>query len=148
MEWKTAERQIDHRGAEQASQPPLFGQSENVYRFQLFSHAKSPLMNDFKYTVVLSWQTRNWRHRKRASEWCKDYGLQPLHKTCQIGSLYRKERSDLERKLKALFNGKLEKYFSFVICSSCMKDATIEDDEVRKSQFSSGYEMVQLPENS
>lgn len=99
-------------------------------------------MNYLKSTTVIVWHTRNWRHQKRAETYCKDYAMRALHKNCYIGSLYKKEYLELNFKLEKLMNGKSERCHSFVICSSCVKNAKIDHSNSNPSESLPAYEMV------
>lgn len=104
-------------------------------------------MNDPLFTIVVSWQTRNWRKTSRAENWCKDYGLKALHKKLHIGTLYRKEQSVLDKKMKTLFSGKTDSYHSFSMCASCAKDATRGHEKVRAIVDNRPtYEILQIAE--
>lgn len=102
-------------------------------------------MNRLASTAVISWRTRNWRHARAAERWCKDYNLVPLYKNFYIGTIYRDEREELDRKLGNLFTGRNERYCSFVLCASCVKDVSMNFDS--GSTFHRGqsdYELVQI----
>ena len=68
-------------------------------------------MRDLLKPTLVCWETRNWRHRKKATEWCKNYDLTPLTKTIYIGNLKTKEKSRIELSFHALFITKTEKYY-------------------------------------
>ncbi len=101
-------------------------------------------MNNLLFTVVVSWQTRNWRRTRQAENWCKDFGLRPLHKKLYIGTLYREERVSLDSKLKTLFCGKTDSHYSFAMCASCTKDASIGHETLQAITGKPAYEIVRI----
>jgi hypothetical protein len=101
-------------------------------------------MNNLLFTVVVSWQTRNWRRSRQAENWCRDFGLRPLHKKLYIGTLYRDERASLDSKLRALFCGKTDFYYSFSMCASCAKDANIGHEALQAIADKPAYEIVRI----
>jgi hypothetical protein len=102
-------------------------------------------MNNFSATTLVLWETRNPRHAKKASDWCRDYGLHKITRTVWIGQLYPKERSQLHTRFQGLFSAKTEKVAFSAICQSCFDvaliNARIKSDAVHVSQF----ELVQVP---
>jgi CRISPR/Cas system-associated endoribonuclease Cas2 len=105
-------------------------------------------MNYSAYITLVSWETRNWRHRDKALVWCKDYGLKAITKHVFIGELYAKERRELEAKFKGLFTKKTEKFFFASMCKSCFNESM--SGMMIKEKFShvDHFELVQMPEKA
>jgi CRISPR/Cas system-associated endoribonuclease Cas2 len=104
-------------------------------------------MNNLPYTTIVGWETRNWRHRKQALVWCKDYGLKAINSRVFIGELYAKERSLMQSKFKELFTKKTEKFFFVTLCKSCFNESMIGANVTYKPKHSMPFELVQMPEN-
>ena len=105
-------------------------------------------MNYSTYITLLSWETRNWRHQKRALVWCKDYGLKPLNKYVFVGEIYQKEKLEIERKFKTLFQGRTEKFFFVTLCKSCLNESMKGTSGEKKFNYVNHFELVQMTENS
>ena len=101
-------------------------------------------MNYPTYITLVSWETRNWRHRERALLWCKDYGLKPINKHLFIGELYEKERLHMKRKFEALFIKKTEKFFFATMCKSCFNEGMSGDALKDTIRAVSSFELVQI----
>ena len=105
-------------------------------------------MNYLPYITILSWETRNWRHRDKALVWCKDYGLKPVNKHLFMGELYAKEKAELERKFKELFNNKTEKFFFATMCNSCFNESMSGMPIKQKIAHVDNFELVQITEKA
>ncbi len=108
-------------------------------------------MNNFNVITLVSWETRNWRHRDKAVQWCKNYGLKPVLRNMYIGKLYSKERDKLEKQFKGTFAKKTEKFFVSTLCRSCFEDSvfsgtlsSVKDDV----DIESAFELIQISTNS
>ena len=88
-------------------------------------------MNRLLYVTLVAWKCTNLKRQHRAEKWCKDYGLERLHKSLYMGTLYRKERMVLDKKMHGLLKLKQEQFFSFSICATCLDSASV-DRELRK----------------
>jgi len=105
-------------------------------------------MNNSLYTTLVSWETRNWRHRDRALLWCKDYGLKPITKHVFIGELYQKERSQMNTKFRELFIGKTEKFFFATMCNACFNESMSGMNLQDKVKQTSTFELIQMPKKA
>ena len=103
-------------------------------------------MNYPAYITLVSWETRNWRHRDKALVWCKDYGLKSITKNLFVGELYTKEREEIESKFKFLFTKKTEKFFFATMCKACFNDGMSGIAIKEKIQSISAFELIQMPE--
>ena len=99
-------------------------------------------MNNFDTTTIIGWETRNWRHNKKAVILCKDYGLKPILKSLYIGNLRSKERKIIFPLLGKIFMKKTEKIFTATLCQSCsfLLNSAIRGKIVKEPNF----EIVQL----
>lgn len=88
--------------------------------------------NPFTDTAVC-WETRNQKHSRKATEWCKNYGLHGLTATLYIGKLKRKEREIIINGFQKLFIKKTEAFHIFPLCKSCYRE--IELYKVNKDQL-------------
>ena len=104
-------------------------------------------MNYPSYTTLISWETRNWRHREQALKWCKDYGFKPVTKHTFIGDIYEKEREELRAKFASLFISKTERFFFVALCKTCFNESMIEAKLSEKLSRTSHFELIQMPEN-
>ena len=104
-------------------------------------------MNNLPYITLVSWETRNWRHRDRVLVWCKDYGLKPVTKHVYVGELYSKEKAEIESKFKGLFSGKTEKFFFATMCKSCFNEKMLGMRMKEKMNKNSFFELIQMSEN-
>lgn len=102
-------------------------------------------MNYSAYITLVSWETRNWRHRDKALVWCKDYGLKSITKNLFVGELYAKEREEIESKFKSLFTKKTEKFFFATMCKSCFNEGMSGIPLKDKIQSISTFELIQMP---
>jgi hypothetical protein len=78
-------------------------------------------MSHFDYTIIVGWESRNRRNKKRAEIWCKDYGLKPILKNLYIGRVRADQRENLRKLFADLFLNKTEKIFLGTFCDSCEK---------------------------
>lgn len=104
-------------------------------------------MNRLLFTVIISWHTKNWRRAEQAERWCKDYGFIRLHKNLHSGKLYLGERGQLDKKMKTLFSGKLDRYCSFAMCASCAPNSIVNFTIHNPPWLDSEYEIVQDKES-
>src|SRR5579871_2623817 len=88
-----------HTGAKRGSRAAFPWTRGKIHAVRLFADVIIG-MNDILFTVVDSWQTRNWRRDKKADARCRDFGLAPLHKRLYAGTLYRRERDELHKGLE------------------------------------------------
>ena len=105
-------------------------------------------MNYYAYITLVSWETRNWRHRDKAIVWCKDYGLESVTKHVFIGELYAKERGEMESKFKSLFTKKTEKFFFASMCKSCFNESLSGVPIKERISRMDRFELVQMPEKA
>ena len=89
-------------------------------------------MSHFNYTIIIGWETRNWRHIKRAEVWCKDYGLRPILKNLHIGRVRSNDKEKLKKFFTSLFSKKTEKIFFGTFCDTCEKTLATEVREKTK----------------
>lgn len=82
--------------------------------------------------TLICWETKNWRHHKKALDWCKNYKLTSLAKTIFIGYLNTKERNRIERLFTCIFLGKTEKYYFFLLHGSVLGEITDKEGEIGK----------------
>ena len=105
-------------------------------------------MNNFTAATMVSWESRNWRHRDKAALWCRDYGLVPILKNVYAGKLYAKERANLTKKLNGLFSKKTERFFVATICRTCFESSTfsgtLEKDMAKSMDEGPAFEMIQI----
>ncbi|MDB5255236.1 MAG: hypothetical protein JWL92_612 [Candidatus Nomurabacteria bacterium] len=101
-------------------------------------------MNNNPVTIFISWETRNWRHTKKAISICKDFGLESLTKQSYIGKLYTKERYQLEELFNILFQKKTDTFFMFALCQSCYNMAGTSIGKLTKVNTFQSFEMVQV----
>ena len=107
-------------------------------------------MNYSLYTTIVNWETRNWRHHKKAVLWCHDYGLKSATKYFFVGRLYSKEREELSEKFQNLFTGKTEKFFFVNMCRSCFNESMSDQyfGNIRKDiEKSVSFELIQVSQN-
>jgi len=104
-------------------------------------------MNRLLFTVIISWQTRNWRRGRQAEKWCRDYGLVKVHKNLYSGKLYLRERSQFNQKMTGLLAGKHDVFCSFVMCASCAPNSFVTADIHNPPWIDSLYEIVQTEDN-
>src|SRR5690349_16733690 len=102
-------------------------------------------MNYQPYITLVSWETRNWRHRDKALVWCKDYGFTSVTKHAFIGEVYAKERNQMHAKFKSLFTGKTEKFFFAAMCKSCFNESMMGSGVKGKIKKMDHFELVQMP---
>ena len=76
-------------------------------------------------SMLLSWESRNWRRLKKATDLCKDYGLTALSKKLFIGNVNKNEIAELKQKLTDLFIGNTDRFFLFMICKSCLEVSSV-----------------------
>ena len=108
-------------------------------------------MNHFNAITLVSWETRNWRHRDQAVLWCKNYGLKPVLRNVYIGKLYSKEREKLEKIFKETFAKKTEKFFVSTLCRSCFEDSVFSGtlNSMKDAiDIESAFKLIQIPPNS
>ncbi len=108
-------------------------------------------MNNFNAITLVSWETRDWRHRDKAVLWCKNYGLKPVLRNMYIGKLYSKEREKLENKFKGAFAKKTEKFFISTLCRSCFEDSVFGGTLSSKKDdvdIETAFELIQITPNS
>jgi undecaprenyl pyrophosphate synthase len=105
-------------------------------------------MNYAAYITLVSWETRNWRHRDKALVWCKDYGLKSITKHVFIGELYAKESKEMQVKFKNLFTSKTEKFFFATMCKSCFNEGMSGMAVKEKVRRLDNFELVQMPEKA
>lgn len=100
-------------------------------------------MRDLLKPTLVCWETRNWRHRKQALEWCKNYGLTPLTSTVYAGNLKTKERKRIEDNFKNLFINKTEIYYFFPLHNFTVNQLTGKRDQAKeKLSGDSDFEIV------
>ena len=104
-------------------------------------------MNYPLYITLVSWETRNWRHREKALIWCRDYGLKPVTKHVFVGELYAKEKKEMQMKFKSLFVGKTEKFFFATMCKTCFNESMSGLKLQEKIRHASPFELIQMPKN-
>lgn len=98
-------------------------------------------MNNAFFATFVYWQSRNWRHNKKAVEQCKNYGLHPLAKNFYAGKLKRRERKELEEHFLHIFTNRTEIYYIFSLCKSCYEDKALQQS--RKQEISyPPYEII------
>lgn len=90
-------------------------------------------MRDLLKPTLVCWETRNWRHHKKAMEWCKNYGLYPLTRTIYIGNLKTRELSRIENSFKDLFIKKTEKYYLFPLHDYTVSQLSGKTDHIRRN---------------
>lgn len=87
--------------------------------------------------TVICWETRSLRHKKKAAEYCQNYGLYLLMKNFYIGRLRAVERTSLIEYFNKIFVNKTEKFLVFSICEKCYNKTefiqTIRDELGNKS---------------
>src|SRR5580704_13294442 len=75
--------------------------------------------------LLITWESRNWRKLKKATNLCKDYGLAALSKKLFIGNVKQDEMPEIQKKLNVLFTNPTDKFFLFMICKSCLEVSTV-----------------------
>lgn len=73
--------------------------------------------------TVICWETRSFRHKKKAVEYCKNYGLYSLMKNLYVGRLRTGEEALLIEYFNKIFTNKTEKFCVFSICETCYNKA-------------------------
>ncbi|MES2930375.1 MAG: hypothetical protein V4665_01145 [Patescibacteria group bacterium] len=99
-------------------------------------------MNNITSTIIISWESNNWRHRNKAVIVCKNYGLKPIMRNLYIGPLYQKEKRTVQTLLSGLFIKKTEKVFISSLCQSCFINLDILSKE--KAAAMPPFEIIQL----
>jgi CRISPR/Cas system-associated endoribonuclease Cas2 len=77
--------------------------------------------------MLITWESRNWRKFKKATELCKNYGLIALSKKLFIGNIKKNEMPEIQQSLKELFVSSTDRLFVFMICKSCLEVSTIPE---------------------
>ena len=111
-------------------------------------HSIPLIMNNFSYITVVSWETRNWRHRDKALLWCKDYGLKPVTRHVFLGELYARERLEMQAKFKNLFSKKTEKFFFATMCKSCFNEGMSGIPIQQQISSAPAFELIQMPQKA
>ena len=104
-------------------------------------------MNNIKTALIVSWQTRSWRHNKKAILWCKNYGLKPILKNVYTGKVYAKEKAAILTKFKTTFIKKSEKFLLHSSCQSCFETVFFSDKLLEVSEelkANTTFEIIQI----
>lgn len=75
--------------------------------------------------LLITWESRNTRKLKKATTFCKDYGLAALSKKLFIGNINKDEMPEIQQKLSTLFTNPTDQLFIFMVCKSCLEVSTV-----------------------